>query len=266
MAGFLCGLVTAAAILGPVGYVLLRRQGANVRRQSDSKGRQLEELSKLTGGLAHEIKNPLSTIKVNLKLIIEDAAAGEGKEQRWFRKIEVVQKETQRLEHILDDFLRYIGNAELKLSTVDVNEMVGEMIDFYLPQAQSQGVTIRQGLEQGELFCDTDSDLIKQVILNLFINGVQAMPDGGELIVRTEVKGPNAVVEISDTGLGIEPEKLDKIFDAYYTTKRGGSGLGLPTARKIVEAHSGNIRVTSQAGKGTSFAIELPLVSAKDIS
>ena len=266
MAGFLYGLVTAVAVLGPVGYVLLRRQGVIVRRQSDSKGRQLEELSKLTGGLAHEIKNPLSTIKVNLKLIIEDAAAGDGKEQRWFRKIEVVQKETQRLEHILDDFLRYIGNAELRPGRVDMNELMGEMIDFYLPQAQSQGVTIRQGLEQGELFCDTDSDMIKQVILNLFINGVQAMPDGGELIVRTEVKGSNAVVEISDTGLGIEPEKLDKIFDAYYTTKRGGSGLGLPTARKIVEAHRGNIRVTSQAGKGTSFAIELPLVSAKDIS
>lgn len=259
-------MVTAVAILVPVVYVLLRRQGAVVRKQSDSKGRQLEELSKLTGGLAHEIKNPLSTIKVNLKLIIEDAAAGDGTEQRWFRKIEVVQKETQRLEDILDDFLRYIGNAELKLCRVDVNELVGEMIDFYLPQAQSQGVTIRQGLEQGQLFCDMDSDLIKQVILNLFINAAQAMPDGGELIIRTEVKGANAVIEISDTGLGIEAEKLDKIFDAYYTTKRGGSGLGLPTARKIVEAHSGNIRVTSHASKGTSFAIELPLGTTKDIS
>jgi signal transduction histidine kinase len=101
--------------------------------------------------------------------------------------------------------------------------------------------------------------MIKQVVLNLFINAQQAMPDGGELIIRTDVQDAYAVIEISDTGLGIEAEKLDKIFDAYYTTRSGGSGLGLPTARKIIEAHGGSIDVNSQPGKGTSFKIRLPV-------
>jgi signal transduction histidine kinase len=258
---FGCGFVVALGMLSPVVWLVLRRHRRTALRRSDSKGRQLEELSRLTGGLAHEIKNPLSTIKVNLKLITEDVISAHQQDQRWFRKIEVVEKETQRLEQILDDFLRYIGKAEIRPRKVDINELLVEMIDFYLPQAQARKITLRQSPAEESLLCDIDSDMIKQVILNLFINAQQAMPDGGELIVRTSNKAGFAVIEISDTGLGIEPEKLDKIFEAYYTTRPGGSGLGLPTARKIIEAHKGTMTVTSQPGTGTSFCIELPLKS-----
>ena len=258
---FGCGFVVALVVLSPVVWLVLRRHRRAALRRSDSKGRQLEELSRLTGGLAHEIKNPLSTIKVNLKLITEDVIDARQQDQRWFRKIEVVEKETERLEQILDDFLRYIGKAEVRPCKVDINELLVEMIDFYLPQAQARKITLRQSPAEESLFCDIDSDMIKQVILNLFINAQQAMPDGGELIVRTGIKAGNAVIEISDTGLGIEPEKLDKIFEAYYTTRPGGSGLGLPTARKIIEAHKGTMTATSQPGTGTSFCIELPLKS-----
>jgi len=234
--------------------------------------KQLEELARLTGGLAHEIKNPLSTIKINLKLISEDLErynvaepgrlATEKSDQRFaraLRKIAVVQKETDRLEQILDGFLRYVGRTELQLARVDINELIGDMVDFYSPQAHSHSITIRQGLYNKPLICKLDADMFKQVILNLFINAQQAMSDGGDLMIRTDRQEMNAIIQISDTGSGIAPDKLPDIFDAYYSSRPQGSGLGLPTAKKIVEAHNGTISVDTEPGKGTSFTIKLAI-------
>jgi len=228
--------------------------------QETSKVSELEELSRLTGGLAHEIKNPLSIIKVNLKLISEDLALSKDESTaRAARKIAVVQKETERLEQILEDFLRYVRKTELHPSSIDVNRLLTDMIDFYWPQAVARSITIRSSLCETPLICFADSNAIKQVLLNMFLNAQQAMPGGGELILRTQKSGDKAVIIISDTGKGIEPENLEKIFQAYYSTKTGGSGLGLSTSKKIVEAHKGSIKVDSVPGQGTSFTILLPL-------
>jgi len=233
---------------------------------------QLEALSKLTGQLTHEIKNPLSTIKINLKLVSEelnDLISSESgpnstdRNNRSFtralRKVAVIQKETDRLEHILDDFLRYLDRTELQLVSVDINELISDMIDFYTPQAYSHSITIRQGLYNKPLVCRLDADMLKQVILNLFINAQQAMNEGGELIIRTDRQEKQVVIQISDTGGGIPPEVLPHIFDTYYTSRPQGSGLGLPTAKKIVELHGGTIQVDSTSGKGTSFTVRLPV-------
>ncbi|MHC4619944.1 MAG: sensor histidine kinase [Planctomycetota bacterium] len=224
--------------------------------------RQLEELGKLTGGLAHEIKNPLSTIKINLKLVGEDLEGAETNDPRYaraLRKIAVIQRETDRLEQILEGFLRYIDRTELQPARVDINELVGDMVDFYSPQAYSRSITIRQGLYSEPLICSVDADKVKQVILNLFINAQQAMGAGAELIIRTDRQNDNAVIQVSDTGGGIAPDRLPHIFDAYYSTRPNGSGLGLPTAKRIVEAHKGAISVDSEVGRGTSFTIKLPM-------
>jgi signal transduction histidine kinase len=233
--------------------------------------KQLEELSKLTGALAHEIKNPLSTIKINLKLVSEDlegsdiARFGKSSEKtdprlaRALRKIAVIQKETDRLEQILNGFLRYIDRTELQPASVDINSLISDMVDFYSPQARSHSITIRQGLYNEPLVCRVDADMLKQVVLNLFINAQQAMSGGGELIVRTNRQKKNAIIQISDTGSGIAPDKLPEVFDVYYSSRPQGSGLGLPTAKKIIEAHKGTINVDSELGKGTSFTIELPI-------
>ena len=222
---------------------------------------ELEELGKLTGHLAHEIKNPLSTIKVNLKLISEDIDNSGPAAARAMRKIAVVQKETDRIEQILNDFLRYIGKTELRIIEVDVNELVSDMIDFYAPQADSNLIIIRPSFYEEPLICKVDIDMLKQVILNLFINAQQAMTDGGELIIRTDKIQGFAVITISDTGRGIAGEKLHKIFTAYYSTKPAGSGLGLSIAKKVIDAHKGMIKVDSEPGKGTAFTIQLPLLS-----
>ena len=263
--GFIVGLLTVAVLL-------LRKRIAGTKGDGNSHLAQLEELSKLTGGLAHEIKNPLSTVKINLNLIreeLEDSVRAESGQiaadknntrlKRAIRKLAVVQKETDRVEQILDSFLRYVDRTELQLASIDINELVSDMIDFYSPQAYSHSVTIRQGLHNEPLVCKIDADMVKQVILNLFINAQQAMSSGGDLMIRTDRQEKDALIQISDTGSGITPEKLQYIFDAYYTTRPHGSGLGLPTAKKIIEAHKGSISVNSVPGKGTSFDIRLPL-------
>jgi len=252
VAGLLIGLVSAA-----VGcYFYNHRKNLKFRAGKQS---ELEELSRLTGGLAHEIKNPLSIIKINLKLVSEDLTGRDENTIRAAKKIAVVQKETQRLEQILDDFLAFIKKTELHLSRVDINEVVSDMIDFYSPQASSRSITVRSSPAGESLICKADADSLKQVLLNLFINAQQAMPNGGELMLRTQKNGKNAVIIVSDTGRGIEPENMDKIFNAYYSTRPGGSGLGLSTSKKIIEAHNGSIRIDSLPGKGTSFTIQLPL-------
>jgi len=136
---------------------------------------------------------------------------------------------------------------------------MSDMVDFYSPQARSHSIIIRQQLYDKPLVCKADEGMLKQVILNLFINARQAMSDGGELLIRTARRNKDAVIQISDTGSGIAPDKLPNIFDAYYSSRPQGSGLGLPTAKKIVEAHNGTISVDSELGKGTSFTIKLPL-------
>ena len=223
--------------------------------------------------LAHEIKNPLSTIKINLKLIAEDLQGlqdrdsqpsvgperlDENKLASALRKITIINKEADRLEQTVDNYLRFTDRIEPQLIQVDINSLVGDMIDFYMPQGFSHSIIIRHILYQRPLFCRIDANLLKQALLNLFINAQHAMENGGELMIKTERSGSFAVIEVTDTGVGIEQESLTKIFDGF-STRPGGKGLGLPIVKKIIDIHNGTIAVESLSGKGTSFTIKLPL-------
>ena len=244
-----------------------RRTWRTARRLSArAKGReQLVELGRLAGGLTHEIKNPLSTINVNLKLLAEDLArAGGDMHRRWLRRLEHVQREADRLKEILDDFLRYAGKYELQLESADIRRLVAELTDFFAPQADAAHVVMRTSLPPSALRLDVDPRLFKQAVLNLMINATQAMPDGGELLIRVAEQRGEAVIEVIDTGGGMTADQLDRIFEVYYSTKKGGSGLGLPTTRRIVREHHGTIRVQSEPGKGTRFVISLPLPPGDD--
>ncbi len=277
MQQFAIGFIVALLLAVPAVVFYLRKRASKDTYPGKEFSEQFENLSKLTGELAHEIKNPLSTIKINLKLIAEELEnpdlnspsvtnkeLTEQKFSRASRKISVIQKEADRLEQILDGFLRYMDRTQLQLERVDINELVSDMIDFYSPQAQSHSITIRQGLCADPLVCKVDADMLKQAILNLFINAQQAMSDGGELMIRTDRHQENAVIQVSDTGSGIEPDKLPDIFEPYYSSRPQGSGLGLPTSRKIIESHNGSISVDSEPGKGTLFTIKLPVSSEQD--
>jgi signal transduction histidine kinase len=232
--------------------------------------RQLAEIGNLAAGLAHELRNPLSTIKLNLQLLEEDLAAlagAGGVGQRTQTRLATLKKEADRLRQTLDDFLRYAGRIELRAETTSLNELVEELIDFLLPQAQASHVRVHTALAPENPACPLDVNLFKQALLNLLLNALQAMPpdragpDGvaGELLVRTLKADKTAILYVSDTGVGIPPENMPRIFEAYFTTKKGGTGLGLPTTRRIIEEHNGHITVESHPGQGTSFRVELPL-------
>jgi len=278
MQQFLTGFIVGLLVFALVGTIFLRKRVYKIRKSGNGNLKEFENLSKLTGELAHEIKNPLSTIKINLKLIAEDLKdldsdrttekGFERNDQRFIRalrKMTVIESQTDRLEQILDGFLKYVDRTELQLAETDINELISDMADFYSPQSRSHSITLRLGLYDGPLVSKVDAGMLKQAILNLFINAQQAMSNGGELMIRTGKHQQNALITVSDTGIGIAPDELPKIFDAYYSSRPSGSGLGLPTTRKIIQAHNGTISVNSEQGKGTSFSIKLPLTGTGQV-
>jgi len=221
---------------------------------------QYSEIAQLAGGLAHEIRNPLSTMQLNLDLLAEDFAGSESqRDRRALQKIERVRKESQRLQNILEDFLRFVRVQKLRLAASDLNEVVDVLRDFHEGQASVQGVVIRSHYDPALPLIPLEVELFKQALLNLTLNALHAMPEGGELLLTTRREGDWAVLDVTDTGCGIPANQHAHVFDAFYSTRPGGSGLGLPTVRRIVEAHGGSISLESEPGKGTKFTIRLPI-------
>ena len=217
------------------------------------------EIATLTGSLAHEIRNPLSTMRMNLDLLAEDFRdSDELKHRRALQKIERVRRESHRLEGILEDFLRFVRVRDLRREPTDLNAVVEEVRDFLEGDGLALGVVSRPSYDPRLNAVPLDADLFKQALFNLIRNAHNAMPSGGELMLVTRFGPTEAVLEVIDTGVGIPPEVASKVFDSFVSFRPGGSGLGLPTARKIVEAHGGTIALESEPGKGTKFTIRLP--------
>lgn len=330
----------------PLAIVATRRTARRVRQleQQARTNERLAELGTLTGGLAHEIKNPLSSINLNVQLVEEDlrdlaklggaadpaqvAAPGERRMPRGSgspvdpniderigrirRRFESLSRETRRLRDILDDFLRFAGRMKLDLAPVDLNGLVSEVVDFFQPQAQLMGVTLRTQPLSVPAIAAADASLLKQALLNLMINGCQAMANAraapssaasasgastaastvaasaaaisgstaqaanlrdnssSEMIVRLHrpmlAKGDGVEIHVIDTGPGIPADDLAKIFQPYFSTKKGGTGLGLPTARRIVEEHGGALTVHTEPGRGSDFIIRLPMKQAMAVA
>lgn len=247
----------------------LRKVRAAERRARAAE--RMAEIGAMTGGLAHEIKNPLSTIGLNAQLLgeaIAELPVADDEKGRLTRRISSLRREVERLRGILTDFLRYAGDLKIERVPTDMNEVVRELIDFFLPQAESQGVRLRESIDSNRLMSEVDVPHLKQALLNLMLNAVQAMSGEQtsgtkELILRTEAtldaeRKPESRIHVIDTGPGIASDRIDRIFQPYFTTKAGGSGLGLPTARRLVEAHGGRLEVHTEQGKGTDFTIVLP--------
>ncbi|MFO0909769.1 MAG: ATP-binding protein [Isosphaeraceae bacterium] len=243
---------------GHVAENLLETEAARYRER-------YAEIAQLAGGLAHEIRNPLSTMSLNLDLLAEDFQNAETpRDRRVVQKIQRLRKETQRLHDILENFLRFARIQELRLLPTDLNLVVEELRDFFEPQAMAQGIVIRTYLDPALPPVRLDVELFRQALLNLMINARQAMPDGGDLMLRTRLEAGWVVLEVTDTGVGIPEETRVRVFDAFFSTRPGGSGLGLPTTRRIIESHGGTIAVQSELGKGSQFAIRLPAASSGD--
>jgi two-component system, NtrC family, sensor histidine kinase HydH len=221
---------------------------------------QYTEIARLAGGLAHEIKNPLSTIRMNMELLAEDFRDSDSpRDRRALKKVELVERECQRLHDLLDNFLRFTKAHRLNLQPSDLNAQVAQVLDFYRPKANEAGVEIVDYLSGNLPTVLLDREAFHGALLNLVLNAEQAMPNGGQLVVRTYGTPDGVALDLIDTGCGIDAEAQSKVFDAFFTMKRGGSGLGLPTTRKIIESHGGRIGLQSEVGRGTQITIKLPV-------
>jgi signal transduction histidine kinase len=219
------------------------------------------EIARLVGGLAHEIKNPLSTIRLNMELLAEEFAASQSpRDKRALNKILVVERECQRLQDLLDHFLDFAKVRHLRFQIVDLNQEIERLLDFFAPQAKDAKIEIVKYLDPNLPPVRIDPEAFRGALLNLVLNAQQAMPGGGQLVARTKRSDGQVTLDLIDTGAGMDAKTLAHIFDAFYSTKPGGTGLGLPTARKIIEAHGGTIGVESEPGKGTKFCIALPAI------
>lgn len=221
--------------------------------------RQYSELASLAGSLAHEIKNPLSVIRMNMELLAEDFAVPETpRERRALSKIEMVSRQCVRLETLLNDFLRFSKVRNLDLRIGSLNEQVERVLDLFAPQARESGVEIVRYLDHDLPSILLSSEMLQAALVNLVKNALEAMPNGGQFIARTRGTRTGVALDLIDSGTGMDERTALKMFDTFYTTKSGGSGLGLPTARKIIEAHGGRIGVHSEVGRGTQFTLEFP--------
>jgi two-component system, NtrC family, sensor histidine kinase HydH len=236
----------------------------NLARDNERLQSQYAEIATLAGGLAHEIRNPLSTMALNLDLLAEDLSAGESpRERRMLQKVSTLRKQCLQLEKLLNDFLQFARVGSLEKQPADLNALVQEFIDFYLPQAKDQEIEISPHLAANLPLLEIDVRLFHLVLTNLSRNAQQAMPRGGVLELQTYLRDGQVMLDIIDTGEGMSRETQDKMFDAFYSTKPGGCGLGLPTVRKIVEAHGGSILCDSEPGRGTRFSISLPVAASR---
>ncbi|MFT3786781.1 MAG: ATP-binding protein [Tepidisphaeraceae bacterium] len=261
LTGLLIGFTACLLLAG--GLAVWAYQRFVVLRERARRAERLAELGTLTGGLAHEIKNPLSTIQLNLQLLEEDLPGESVVGARVINRLRTVRSEASRLRETLDDFLRYAGKMELEREPTDLNRLIDEIGDFFHPQAAVHGVKLRIDLAPKPIVANVDPKFVKQAVLNLMLNATQAMsgPDraGGELIIQTRQLDGHAFIDVTDTGPGIDAERLPKIFEAYFTTKKGGTGLGLPMTRRIAEEHGGHVSVASEVGRGTKFTLKFPV-------
>jgi signal transduction histidine kinase len=225
---------------------------------------RLALLGSLAGGLAHEIKNPLSTLTITLGLLREDLESGKGDPARALRRVRVLEREIARLEEILADFLQYAGQHRLQRRPTDLNSVVSEVLDLITPAALRKKIEVRHHLSPDLPPLRLDRDRVKQALLNLVLNAQEAMKGRGEILVQTSVRGGAVRLDVTDTGPGIPPEILPRIFEAYFSSKKTGTGLGLPIARRIVEEHGGILEVFSEVGKGTRFTMWFPVDGAEE--
>jgi two-component system sensor histidine kinase HydH len=254
-------LVNGAAIRDgqerTAGYVFLFSDLTNIKHLEERlrRSERLAGLGRLAAGVAHEIRNPLSSIKGFATIL-----AGRFREDERSRKIaDVMVQEVDRLNRVVTELLDYARPTEITKQRTSCKELIENTLRLIEQDAGQNGISVQSVTVPRDLVIAVDSDRFSQVLLNLYLNAVQAMEQGGTLKVEAFQKNGCAVLRVSDTGSGIPPDHLTHIFDPYFTTKAQGVGLGLANVHKFIEAHGGEIQVESTPGEGTSFIIHLPL-------
>ncbi|MCH7897102.1 MAG: PAS domain-containing protein [candidate division NC10 bacterium] len=218
---------------------------------------KLTALGRLTSGVAHEVKNPLNAMMIHLEIVKEklDVPPEQVKQS-----LEVIGSEIRRLDRVVQGFLKFIRPEELSLKLLDVNALLKDVVALLETEWQKDGIRFAFQFDPILPLMAADEELLRQAFLNILLNACQAMPTGGTVAISTEQEGGEIVrVSIADTGVGIPPEDIDKIFHLYYTTKPGGSGIGLSLVYRVAQMHDGSIEVSSKVGRGTTMVVRLPV-------
>ena len=232
--------------------------------------RTLAALGRLMAGVAHEVKNPLNAMTIHLELLKQKLAAvpdlvtvpagpAPGRSMDLSKHVHIISSEIRRLDEVVNGFLKFARPDELKLQPVQITALVSEVVTTAQPEADSRGVTIKVECPSALPEVNADPGMLGQALLNLAINACQAMPAGGTLRISCRADDRRRVVlDVEDTGVGIPPEHLSRIFDLYFTTKKEGSGIGLSMVYRIVQLHDGEVEVQSTPGHGTRFRLMFP--------
>ena len=222
--------------------------------------RRMAAIGRLTSGVGHEVKNPINAIVVHLELLktkLGDASAPA------VRHLEVIDAEIHRLDRVVQTLVDFSRPVELRLSEQDLRPVISDVLALAAEELSTHKVTLVSRLPSKPLVANIDADLLKQAVLNVIQNGAQAMPQGGRLEVILEEEGKTAVLRVSDEGPGIPEEIREKIFDLYFTTKSGGSGIGLAMTYRILQFHHGSVEVESEVGRGAEFLLRIPLAATE---
>ncbi len=254
---------------GSVQGNLVHMEDVTEKRSREARLRRAESLASLTtlaAGVAHEIKNPLGSMGIHLQLIQKKMAGKTRVDPKTVSNhLGVIGEEVDRLNRIVVDFLFAVKPMDTRLEDGDINAVIRELLEFVRPELDQAGVRIDSRLSPTVPTLRIDPRFIKQALLNLIKNAVAAMPGGGTLTVGTDRADGEVRVTVADTGSGIPEEIMEKIFEPYFTTKPFGTGLGLTIVFKIVKEHFGDISVTSRPGEGTTFTIQLPIMTREKI-
>jgi PAS domain S-box-containing protein len=223
--------------------------------------RRLAAIGRLTAGVGHEVKNPINAIVVHLELMRNKLGDSD---HRAMRHLEVIESEIQRLDRVVQTLVDFSRPVELQLKEQDLRRVVSAVLMLASAELETRDVHVQSDLPDRPVLAKVDADLLKQALLNVVLNGAQAMAEGGKLEVRLAEDGRMALLSIHDQGSGISSDVRDKIFDLYFTTKKDGSGIGLAMTYRIVELHNGSIEVESDATRGTTFILRFPLSTLQE--
>jgi signal transduction histidine kinase len=221
-----------------------------------SYSQKLSALGRLTSGVAHEIKNPLNAMVIHVALLRQRLESAEARGY-----LDVLDEQIRRLDRVIQGFLKFTRPEELHLDAVLLEEVLKGVLRLVSGEVEKNGIRLITDIPTELPPVHGDRELLQQAFLNLMLNAKEAMPEGGDLRVSTRRSTDGHVeIEVEDTGVGIPPDALPKIFDLYYTTREGGSGIGLSLVYRIIQLHDGEVKVDSTPGEGTRFTIKLPEV------
>ena len=220
---------------------------------------RLAALGRITAGVAHEVKNPLNSMRLWLENLKESLPPDSDANSQ--QAVQVLDKEIDRLDAVVKRFLDFTRPMEVRLEQTQLSALLQEVLDVARPQLQKANVEVVQSLPESVPEVFVDRDLLKQAVLNLVLNAVEAMPNGGQIRLDLVRRSEMAEISVADTGKGIPPENRQKIFQLFFTTRPGGSGIGLASTFRIVQLMNGSIDFSTEVGKGTTFRIELPFAA-----